>query len=101
MRGWLCHRVAFACHFEANEVGANRKLVADFATAPQDLAADRSRNLDGGLVSHDGSNNVILSDHIANLHVPFDDFGFGDAFADIRQPDRVRSHVASPSFMLP
>ena len=90
--------VAVARDLQADEIGTDRDHVADLGTQPNDLALDRRRNLHRRLVGHDGREDRIFADKVADLDVPLDELGFGDTFADIGQLDHVLGHLTAPSF---
>ena len=50
-------------------------------------ARDRRGDLDRRLVGHHVGQHLVLDDLVADLDVPFDDLGLGDAFADVGQLD--------------
>ena len=62
------------------------------APSHSDLAVDRRRDLDRRLVGHDGGEHRVLAHEVADLDVPFDELGLGNAFADIGQLDDVLAH---------
>ena len=62
------------------------------APSHSDLAVDGRGNLDRRLVGHDGGEQRVLAHEVADLDVPFDELGLGDAFADIGQLDDVLAH---------
>ena len=57
-----------------------------------DLAGDRAIHLDRRLVGHHVDELLVLVDRVADLDVPGDDLGLGDAFADVGQLEDVASH---------
>ncbi len=71
---------------------ADRDGVADLGAEPEDFAVDRRGDFDGRLVGHDRGEHRVLAHEVADLDVPFDEFGLGDAFADIGQLDDVFAH---------
>src|SRR5690606_26022358 len=87
--------IALALDLEADEFRTHRHDVADLAAQRHDAPLHRGRHLDGGLVGHDVGQDLILDDGIARLDVPFDQFDFRDAFADVRHLDDVNAHYAS------
>ena len=80
-------RFAIAFDFEPNQFGANRDLFTDLAIDRQNLACARRWNFNCCLVGHDGGKQIILADETPHLHVPFDQFSLGNAFADIGEFD--------------
>ncbi len=76
---------------------ADRDLIADFAREFDHHARHRRFHLDRRLVGHHVGDLLILLDALADMHMPCDDLGLGDAFADIRQAESEASH-ASQSF---
>ncbi len=75
--------------------GADRDLVADLARQFDDDAGHRRFHLDGGLVGHHVGEALVLFDAVAYAHVPSDDLGLGDAFADVGQLEGEAGHYAS------
>ena len=69
--------------------GADRHLVADFAGELDHLAGDRAFHLDRRLVGHHVGDLLVLGDRVADLDVPGDDLGLGNAFADVGQLEFV------------
>ena len=57
-----------------------------------DAAGDGRFHLQRGLVSHHVGKLLVFFDHVADLHMPGDDLGLGDPFADIRQLEFVARH---------
>ena len=78
---------------------ADRDLVADLACQFGDRARDRAFHFDRRLVGHHVGQLLILADDIANLDVPGDDFGLGNAFADVGELELVGSHYDSMTFL--
>ena len=77
---------------------ADRHLVADFARELDHLAGDRAFHLDRRLVGHHVGDLLVLADRVADLDVPGDDFGLGNAFADVGQLEFVSSHQSAITF---
>ena len=75
----------------------DRQHAADLAAQRDDGAGDRRRHLDRRLVGHHGGEDLVLQHRLADLDMPFDDLGLGDAFADIGQLDDARAHLRPPS----
>ena len=84
--------IALARHLQPHDRRADRHRVADLGAQPQDLAIDRRGDFDRRLVGHHGGEHRVLAHEVADLDVPFDEFGLGDAFADIGQLDDVFAH---------
>jgi hypothetical protein len=55
-------------------------------------AGDRRLHLHRRLVGHHVGELLILLDHVADLDVPGDDLGLGNAFADVGQLEFVARH---------
>ena len=85
-------RIGHARRVDADQHRADGEHVADRPAERDDRAGDRRRDLDRRLVGHHRSDDLILPHHVADLDMPFDDFGLGDAFADIGHPDRAQAH---------
>ena len=73
-------------------------LVADFAGKLDHLAGDRAFHLDRRLVGHHVGDLLVLADRVADLDVPGDDLGLGNAFADVGQLEFVASHQSAITF---
>ena len=56
----------------------------------------RRGDLDRRLVGHHGRQDLVFDDLVADHDVPFDDLGFGNAFADVRQLDDTNAHFTLP-----
>ncbi len=82
---------------QPDQLGPHRQHAADLAAQGDDGAGDRRRNLDRRLVGHDGGEDLVLQHRLADLDVPFDDLGLGDALADIGHLDDPRAHLRPPS----
>ncbi|EGI55548.1 hypothetical protein SUS17_1668 [Sphingomonas sp. S17] len=76
---------------------SDRHLVADLTRQLDDGARNRRLHLDRRLVGHHVGDRLVLLDPVAELHMPGDDFGLGNAFADIGQAEGETSHVRRPS----
>src|SRR3546814_20536526 len=61
------------------------------------LARYRGFHLDRGLVGHHVGELLVLLDRVADLDVPLDDLGLGNAFADVGQLEFVARHGRSRS----
>ena len=86
---------ALAFGLDLHQHRADRDLVADLAGQLDHLARDRAFHLDRRLVGHHVGELLVLLDLVADLDVPGDDLGLGDAFADVGQLELVDAH-ASP-----
>ena len=71
---------------------ADRDLVADFARELSDDARDGRFHLHGRLVGHHIGELLVFLDPVADLDVPGDDLGLGDAFADIGELEEIGRH---------
>jgi hypothetical protein len=89
---FICRYRRFAGRADAHERRTDSDHVAHLGAEPQDFAVDRRRNLDRGLVGHDRRDNVVLAHRIADLDMPFDEFGLGNALADVRKLDGMLAH---------
>ena len=89
--------VAFARDLQADQLGADRQDAAHLAAQRHDGPGDRRRDLHGRLVGHDGGQKLVLQHRLADLDMPFDDLGLGDALADIGKLDDAGSHLRPPS----
>ena len=96
MRLRCARRVPFAGNLQADQIGPDRDFVADLGPQPDDLAIHRRGDFDRRLVGHHGGKGRVRAHQVADLDVPLDEFGFGDAFADVGQPDHVLRHVTPP-----
>ena len=47
---------------------------------------------DRRLVGHHRAENIVLAHEVADLDLPLDQFGLGDAFADVGHLDHVLAH---------
>ena len=83
---------------DLDQHAADRDLVADFAGQLDDLARDRRFHFDGGLVGHHVGELLVFLDPVAELDVPRDDLGLGDAFADVGQLEFKAGHQRSITF---
>ncbi len=81
-----------AWRVDADELGADREHLADRAAERQHVARDGRRDVDGRLVGHHGSDDLILVHEIADLDRPLDDLRFRHAFANVRHLDRAGAH---------
>ena len=84
--------------FDHRQHRADRDLVADFAGKLEHLARDRAFHLDRRLVGHHVGDLLVLGDRVADLDVPGDDLGLGNAFADVGQLEFVASHQSAITF---
>ena len=85
--------IARPLDLELHQRAAHRHHGAGFAVQGDDLAADRSGDLDGGLVGHDVGDDLVFGDHVADLDVPADQFGLGGAFAHVGQLEDETTHL--------
>ena len=85
-------RIGKARRVDANELGADREHVPDRAAEREHAARHGRGDFDRRLVGHDGGDDLILLDEIADLDRPFDDLGFRHPFADVGHPDRAHAH---------
>ena len=90
---------ALAFGLDHRERRADRHHVADFAREFDDDPRNRRFHLDGRLVGHHVGELLILLDRVADLDVPRDDLGLGNAFADIGQAEFEPGHRQT-SFMI-
>ena len=92
-------RIRQARRVDANELGADSQHVPDRAAEREHAARHGRWNLDRRLVGHDGGDDLILPDEIADLDRPLDDLGFRHALADVGHLDRAHAHLeASMAF---
>ena len=68
--------------------GTDRHLVADLTREFDDGAGDGQFHLDRRLVGHHVGELLVFLDAVADLDVPRDDLGLGNAFADIGELER-------------
>jgi hypothetical protein len=85
--------IARPLDLELHQGTAHRHHGAGFAVQGDDLAADRSGDLNRGLVGHDVGDDLVLGDRIADLDVPSDQFGLGGAFAHVGQFEDETTHL--------
>jgi hypothetical protein len=85
--------LAVAVGLDHHQRRADRHLIADFAGELDHHARHRRFHLDGRLVGHHVGDLLVLLDALADLDVPRDDLGLGDAFADIRQAESEAGHA--------
>jgi hypothetical protein len=90
--------ISLSRDLHTDEVGADGDHVANFGGEPDDLAGNRRGDFHRRLVCHNRGQNLILPDQFADFDVPFDEFGFSDAFTDIGQPYRMLGHLKAPGF---
>jgi len=83
--------------FDHHQCRSDRHLIADLTRQFDHGARNRRFHLDRRLVGHHVGDRLILLDAVAELDVPGDDFGLGDAFADVGQAEGETSHVRRPS----
>ena len=81
-----------AFDLEPDQRRTNRDRLADLRAEPKDFTIDRRRNLHSRLVGHHSREHRIFPHQIADLDVPFDELGLGDAFANIRELDHMLTH---------
>ncbi len=86
-------RTSFALHFQPDQRRAHRHGIPDLGAEPENLAADRRGNFHRRLVGHHSRENRVLPHEVADLDVPFHQFGLRDAFADIGKLDHVFAHA--------
>ena len=86
-----------AFRLDHHEHGTDRHGIARLACHFDDLAGGRGFHFDGGLVGHHVGDLLVFLDHIAEFHMPFDDFRLGNTLADVRQVEGVTSHRINPS----
>ncbi len=86
------NRIRQTRRIDANELGADSQHVPDRAAEREHAAGDGSRDFDRRLVGHDGGDDLILLDEIADLDRPFDNLGFRHSLANIRHLDRANAH---------
>ena len=82
-------------HFDADDFCADCDHLADHAAECQHGAGHGRWNLDRGLVGHHVDQVLVFGHGVAYLHVPLDQFDFGNTFADVGHLDDVDSHHAS------
>ena len=75
-----------------NELGADRQHVAYRAAKREHAARNGRWNIDRRLVGHDGGDDLILPDEVADLDRPLDDLGFRHPFANVGHLDRAYAH---------
>lgn len=85
-----------ALDLQTDQFGPDRDLLAYLAIDGDDLASARRGNFHRCLVGHDGCEKIILAHDIADLHMPFDEFGLGNAFTNVGQLDRKMCHLLRP-----
>ncbi len=81
-----------ALGLEHHQRRADRDHVADLARHLEHRARDRAFHLDRRLVGHHVGKPAVFLDPVADLDVPGDDLGLGDALADVRQPEYEAPH---------
>ena len=96
MRLGCARRIPFAGNLQADQIGPDRNFVADLGAQPSDLAIHRRGDLDRRLVGHHGGKGRVRAYQVADFDVPLDELGFGDALADVGQPDYMLCHVTPP-----
>ena len=93
---WLsAATVVVALGLDLDQHAADRDLVADFAGQLGHRARDRRFHFDRRLVGHHVGELLVFLDAVADLDVPRDDFGLGNAFADVGQLELIGRHYAS------
>ena len=99
MRLRLAHpALSPAFDVQPNHRRANSDGVADFRAEPDDLAVDGRRDFDRRLVGHHVGQLLVFLDLVADLDVPGDDLGLGNAFANVGQLELIGRHYASSTF---
>ena len=88
-----------ALDFDHHQRRADRHHLADFAGQLDHHAGDGRFHLDRGLVGHHVGDLLVLRHLVADLDVPGDDLGLGNAFADIGQAEGEACH-AGQSFRI-
>ena len=79
-------------HLQPHDRRADGDDVADLGAQPGDLAIGRRGDLDRRLVGHHRGEDRVLAHEVADLDAPFDEFGLGDALADIGKLDDELAH---------
>jgi hypothetical protein len=79
--------LGLAVRLDHGQRRADRHHVADVARQFDDDARHRRFHLHGRLVGHHVGKLGVLLDTVADLDVPGDDLGLGDAFADVGQAE--------------
>ena len=84
-----------ALRLDLDQHRSDRDLVADFAGQLLHHARDRRFHFDRRLVGHHVGELLVFLDRVADLDVPGDDFGLGNAFADVGQLELIDAHASS------
>ena len=71
--------------FDFDQYRAGQDDIAGLAGQRQHFAGERRGHIDHGLGGFHRHQRCVQTDHIADLDMPFDDFGVRQAFAQIRQ----------------
>ena len=88
-----------ALSFNLDQHRTDGDLVADFAGQLLDHAGDRRFHLDRRLVGHHVGELLVFLDLVADLDVPGDDLGLGNAFANVGELELIETHYASMTFL--
>ena len=79
--------IAIGVGFDHRQRRSDRDQIANLACQLDNDARYRRFHLDGRLVGHHVGQLRVFLDALANFDVPGDDFGLGDAFADVGQTE--------------
>jgi hypothetical protein len=76
---------------ELDKRRANLDALADLRQQPADMTRLRRRDLDHRLLGFDRYQRLVDDDVVALSHVPADDFGFLQTFAEIGEIERAHA----------
>ena len=96
--GGLLGRSCPALGLDLDQHRSDRDLVANFSGQLLDRPGDRRFHFDRRLVGHHVGKLLVLLDPVADLDVPGDDFGLGNAFADVGQLELIDAHASRTFF---
>ena len=85
-------RAGIALGLDLDQHAADREHVADLAGQLGDRPRDGRFHFDRCLVGHHVGELLVFLDAVADLDVPCDDFGLGNAFANVGQLELIDGH---------
>jgi hypothetical protein len=77
---------------EADQIGPDFDYFADSTVGFYDAAHESARNRDRGFVRHHVNEWLIDANFLPRRNMPGDDFGFDDAFTQVRKSENYALH---------